>query len=48
MCLLELFRDMGEWWWAFEMKCTCLGGFLLGGSDGEKWGDYRKMNLFIL
>ena len=23
------------------------GGFLLGGSNAEKWGDHRKKNFFI-
>ena len=30
-----------------EMACTCLGGFLLGGSNVEKWGDHRKENFLI-
>ena len=32
---------------AVEMRCTRLGGFLLGGSNAEKWGDNRKKNFFI-
>ena len=33
---------------AAEMLCTYLGGtFLLGCSNGEKWGDHRIKNLFI-
>ena len=30
------------------MTCTYLfGGFLLGGSNAEKWSDHRKKNFFI-
>ena len=29
---------------AVEMTCTCLGGFLLGGSNAKKWSDHRKNN----
>ena len=30
------------------MTCTYLfGGFLLGGSNAEKWGDHGKKNFFI-
>ena len=29
------------------MTCTCLGGFLLGGLNAEKWDDHRKKNFFI-
>ena len=38
--------DEGEWW-AIKMACTCLGGFLLGGSNAEEWNDHRKKNFFI-
>ena len=34
-------------WWAVEIACTYLGGFLLGGSNAEKWGDHRKNIFFI-
>ena len=36
----------GGGWWAVEMICTSLGGFLLGGSNAER-GDHRKKNFFI-
>ena len=29
------------------MACTCLRGFLLGGSNAEEWSDHRKKNFFI-
>ena len=29
------------------MICTCLGGFLLGGSNAAKCGDHRKKNFFV-
>ena len=44
---LELFWLMGGGWCAVKMICTCLGGFLLGGSNAENWGDHRKKNFFI-
>ena len=47
MCLLELFRGMGRGWWVVEMTCTCLGGFLLRGSNAGKWGDHIKKDFFI-
>ena len=46
MCLLDLFREMGEGFRVVEMTCTCLGSFLFGGSNAEKWGDHRKKNFF--
>ena len=42
MCLLELFWEIVGGWWAVEMKCTCLGGFLLGGLNAKKWGNIEK------
>ena len=38
---------MGKGWKIVEMARTCLGGFLLEGSNAEKWGAHRKKNLFI-
>ena len=38
--------DEGRWW-AVKMACTCLGGFLLEGSNAEEWGDHRKKIFFI-
>ena len=47
MFLLDLFQEIGEsagdWWdWIYFY-----GGFLLGGSNAEKWGDHRKKKFFI-
>ena len=47
MCLLDLFLGIGGGWWAIGMACTSSGGFLLGKSNAEKWGDHRKQNFFI-
>ena len=38
---------MGKGWKIVEMARTCLGGFLLEGSNAEKWGAHQKKNLFI-
>ena len=48
MYLLELFRLMEGGWWAVEMICTCLGGFLFVGrfSNAEKWSVHRKKDFF--
>ena len=35
MCLLDLFREMGDGGGSFKMACTYLGGSLLGGSNAE-------------
>ena len=32
-------------WWVVEMYL--FGGFLLGGSNTDKWGDHRTKNFFI-
>ena len=37
----------GGGWCVVEMACTCLGGFLMGGSNIEKWGDHRNRNFFM-
>ena len=42
-----LVSEDGGGWWAIQMACTCLGGFLFGGSNTERWGDHQKMNFFI-
>ena len=47
MYLLELFWETEGGWWTVEITCTCLGGFLLGGSNAEKCGDHQKKNFFI-
>ena len=48
MYFLELFWGIEEGWWAVEMTCSyLLGGFLLGGSNAEKWVDNRKTIFFI-
>ena len=47
MFLLYLFLAMWGVWWVVEIAFTCLGGFLVGGSNAEKWGDHRKKNFFI-
>ena len=41
------FGGMEGVWWVVEMKCTCLEGFLLGGSNAEKWCNHQKKNFFI-
>ena len=46
MYLLGFFLGMRGGWWAVEITCICLGGFLLGGSNAEKWGDHQKRNFF--
>ena len=48
MCLLDLFRGMEGRWWAVEIACNCLGGFLLGGSSAEKWGFFFINNSVVL
>ena len=48
MYFLELFWGIEEGWWTVEMTCSyLLGGFLLGGSNAEKWVDHRKTIFFI-
>ena len=47
MCFLRLIRGMAGGWWAVEMTCKLFGGFWLGGSDAENWGDHEKKNVFV-
>ena len=42
MCLVDFFQAMGGEWWAVKMACTCLGGVLLGDSNGEKWDTIKR------
>ena len=32
---------------AVEITCAFFGGFLLGGSNAEKWGDHQKKKFFL-
>ena len=40
-------RDGGGEWGSLKLHVPFWGGFLLGGSNAEKWSDNRKEKFFI-